>query len=123
MSLAGIFYYDQIPSLGQLENPIHVSRLPVEVNRHDRRNHPASAAGNRPSGKLIAIAPRFQEFAKLFRIHVVGALVDVDKLRLRTSLGDGFGGSDESVRHGEYAIPRANPCGHKGETQRICPTA
>src|SRR5271157_991849 len=38
MGLAGIFYYDEIPSLGQFKNPIHVGRLPVEVNGRDRRN-------------------------------------------------------------------------------------
>src|SRR5208283_5134924 len=53
MSLASIFYYDQVPSPGQLQNPIHVGRLSVEVNRHDRLNHPAGPMRNRPSGKLV----------------------------------------------------------------------
>ena len=42
---------------------------------------------------------------------------------MRAGLRNGFGGGDEGVRHGEHAIPRADPGGHKCETQRICPAA
>ena len=49
--------------------------------------------------------------------------IDVYELRLRTSLRNGFGGGDEGIRHREYAIPRADPCSHECETQRIGPTA
>ncbi len=54
---------------------------------------------------------------------MIGALVDIDELRMRTGLRNGFGGGDEGVRHGEYAISRADPGGHKRETQRVCPAA
>src|SRR5271157_211141 len=123
MSLAGIFQYDETPSFSQFSNPIHVGRLSAEVNGHHRRNYPAGATRNRPSSKLVLVALRLQVLAEFFRVHIVGALIYVDELRLCTSLGNSFGGSDESVWHGEYAIARADPCGHKGETRRICPAA
>src|SRR5208337_4933000 len=86
MGLAGIFHYDDTPSFSQLSNPIHVGRLSVEVNGHDRRNHPAGATRNRPSSKLVLVALRLQVLAEFFRIYIVGALIYVDELRLRTSL-------------------------------------
>ena len=46
-------------------------------------------------------------------------LIDIDEFRLRTSLRNGFGRSDEGVGHGEYAVPGVDPCGDKCETQRI----
>jgi hypothetical protein len=33
MSLAGVFYYDEVPRFGQLQNPIHVGGLSVEIEQ------------------------------------------------------------------------------------------
>src|SRR5271165_2541174 len=97
--------------------------LSVQVDGRDRRNHPTGTARNRPPAKPISVALRLQKFVELFRIHVVGALVDIDELRKRTGLRNGFGCGDEGVRHGEYTFALSDPGGNKREPQRVRPTA
>ncbi len=61
----------------------------------------------RPLRRLISFpagigrALLLQIFAQPLRVHVVGALVDVHKFRMRAGLRNGFGGGDEGVRHGD----------------------
>ena len=58
---------------------------------------------------LIRSALLFQILLEHFDGHVVGALVDVDELRKRAGLRDGFCGGNECVRHCEDNITGLTP--------------
>jgi hypothetical protein len=56
---------------------------------------------------------------ELGRIHVVGALVDVDEGDVRAGLGNGFGGGNEGMRDGDDGVALLDPRSHQGKAHGI----
>src|SRR5581483_4285897 len=106
-------------SLGNFENCIHVSHLTVEVDGNNRCDRAACAAGNGLSSARVGVALCLEVFAKLLRIHVVGAFVDIDEFRQGACLGYGFCGGNERVRNRDHAITRRNSGRHQAEAHGI----
>jgi hypothetical protein len=52
-------------------------------------------------------------------IHVAGVGQDVHKNGLSACLGDGFGGGDEGVGHGDDRVPCADAGRHEGKPQGV----
>src|SRR5580692_6295376 len=81
--------------------------------------HWPAAATTDEFARLVGCAILFQVLAQFQRVHVVGALVDVDEFGKSSSLRDSFRGGNEGVRHGYDNVAGLHPAGHNGETQRI----
>ncbi len=118
MRLAGVFNHDQAILFGQIENSVHVGHLPVEMNGNHRRHRPLAAPADGPA-RSVATALLFQILPQLRDRHVIGLLVDIDELRQRARLGDGFGGGDKRMRHGQHHVARLHAGRHQGKAQRI----
>src|SRR2546427_210854 len=86
--LASILDHDQVISLCDLLKGIHVRWLAIEVNGDDRGDEPASLLVKPLTGSGVAPALRLEILVESRRIHVVGALVDVDEVRHCAGLGD-----------------------------------
>src|SRR5262249_54568489 len=83
--LASVFNYDQAKTLGKFADRVHVSHLAVKMYwDHGCYRATTTLADQAASGVFRALP--FQILPKFLRIHVVGALVNVDKLRSRTRL-------------------------------------
>ena len=61
----------------------------------------------------------FQKVIELIRIHVAGAWVYVDEYRGGADLGDGFGGGDKGVGHGDDFVTRPDACCHERKAQGV----
>ena len=58
-------------------------------------------------------------FAQLARVHVVGLLVDIHKLRQCSRLRDRFGRGDKRVGNGHDNVPALHSRRHQREAQRV----
>ena len=68
-----------------------------------------------PVARLDALL--LEVLAQFLRIHVVGALVDVDELRQRAGLRNRFRRRDKGIRNSDGHIPWLHACRHQGEAQ------
>ena len=118
MCLASILNHDQTKTRRKFQDRIHVGGLSVEVDWHNGSDGPAAAAADELA-RLVGCALLFQILPQLFRIQVVGALVDVDELRKCSRLRNGFGGGDEGVRYGHDNVAGRHATRHDGEAQGI----
>src|SRR5690349_17438005 len=118
MSLTSIFDNDQSVLLGQSNDRVHIGHLSVKMNRNDSR-YWASAALADELFRLVDRTLVLQIVAKLLRVHVVRAFVDVDELRKSPRLCYCFRGGNECVGDGYDHLARLYSRGHQGTTQSI----
>src|SRR5579864_4017757 len=79
MGLTSIFDNDQSVLFTQRNDRVHIRHLSVKMNRNDSRYWPSAALTDELS-RLVDRALVVQIVAKLLRVHVVRAFVDVDEL-------------------------------------------
>ena len=91
--LAGILDHRQAVPPGDLQDRVHVGRLPEKMDRED-------GLGPRRDGLLDQVG-----------VHGVGLLVDIDEDRLGPAVGDGLGGGHEGARDGDRPRRPAPPRG------------
>ena len=118
MRLAGIFNHHQPIGLCQLQDRVHVGYLAVEMHRHNGGHRTVAPLADRtsvgiPSALLLQILPEPLDG------HVVGVLVDVDKLRNCSRLRNRLGGGNKRVGHGHHHVARLHSAGHDREAQSI----
>ena len=118
MRLAGILDHHQPVALGQLQDGIHISHLPVQMDRNYGRDRTAAAVAHQRAGSVHG-ALFLQVLSQFCRIHVVRVLIDVHEFRKRSRLRDGLGGGDEGVRYGNHHVARLHSAGHEGEAQSV----
>ena len=80
VSLAGVLDDDQVVAFGEFQDRIHVSHLSVQMNWNNRGDGTSAAAADQLAGRS-RVHLLFEIIAEPFGIHVVGTLVNVDKLR------------------------------------------
>src|SRR5580692_6792483 len=85
---------------------------------NDSRYRLAATAADEFAG-LVFRALDLEILAKLFRVHVVGLLVDINELRKRACLRNGFSSCDESVGHSHDDVAGLDSASHEGKTQSI----
>src|ERR1700677_1215396 len=103
--------------LRQFENRIHVRHLPVKMDWNDGRYRTPAALADKPA--VFRSAAALEVGAQFQRIHVVGALVNIDELGECARLRDSFGGRDERVRNGYHGVARLDAGGGQRETERV----
>ena len=86
MSLAGVLDHDQAVSPGDRDDRVHVGRLPVEVNRHDR-------LGARPDRVLDESG-----------IDIEGCRIGIDEHRRSAGGADRQCGGDEGIGRGDHLV-------------------
>ena len=118
VGLAGVLDYDQAVTVGQFQNCIHVRHLTIQVNWDNRSYRPATAEANQ-SARSIARAFVLQIFVQGLGIHVVGAFVNIDKLRDSPGLRYCLRGRNECVGDGDDASVRAHSCRHECKPQSV----
>src|SRR5258708_23069685 len=119
MRLARILNHNQLVLRGQVQDRVHVGHLTVKVHGDPSRHRLPQLLVNKTTRTGVQNAPGLKVLAQLFRIHGVGTRVDVDKIDLPSSLGNGLGGRDERMRNSNYDIPWLESHSHKGKTQCV----
>src|SRR6516165_2735679 len=71
----------------------------------------------------IDYALRFQELPEPLRIHVVGPLIDIDKIRYASGLRNTLGCSNEGVGNCDDDRARLHTCRDQGKPERVCSAA
>jgi hypothetical protein len=119
MRLTGILNHHQPKPFRQFEDRVHLGGLAVQMHRDNRRHAPSRIALYQMPGSLIQAALILQVFQEFLRIHVVGALVHVDKHRPRASLRDCFSGRDKGIGDGYYHIAFNYTRRHECEAESV----
>ena len=122
MGLARIFDHHKAEAFRDLQDAVHIRRLAVEMNWDDRTN---VLPGCTMHERAISI-PRalvLEIVLESCRIHVVGSLIDVDKSRIRSRLGDGFGSGNEGVGNRDHDVVLSDSGSDKNEAQCVCTIA
>src|SRR5450631_1937878 len=118
MSLARVFNYYEPEPLGECEDCVHVRHLPVEMDRKDTAHAAAAPTADELSIR-IGRALLFEIFPKSLGTHVVCILIHVDKLRMRSGLGNGFRRGDKGIRDSYDDFAGLDAHRHDSESQRI----
>ena len=106
-------------ALGQIQDGVHIRRLAVKVDRDDSDNRHAYPLIYQPPRAAVHATLDLEVFPKLFRIHVVGALVDVHKIGTCTRLGDRFRRGDKGVRNGHDDVTLLDTSGDQSKAQSV----
>ena len=75
----------------------------------------------RPSGRPVcgSLAQLFEVVGEALRAHAVGALVDIDELRVGARLADRLHGGDERMRDRDHGVAAPDARRHQGEPNRV----
>ena len=111
VGLASVFDHDQVVSLGNLQNGVHVSRLTVKMDRNDRRYWPLGLLVKQFSGRQVLVAVGFEMLSQCHPIHAVSAFTNLDEVWQSSSVGDRLCRRDKRVWHCQYDIARPNSRG------------
>src|SRR6266550_2396126 len=99
MSLGRVFDDNQIVTPCDLQNGIHVGRLPVEMNGHDR----FCAFGDRALDQTC--------------VHCVGLQIDIYEYGYGSCIMNGRDGGNESKGHCDYFITGSDASRQQGQVQ------
>ncbi len=119
--LAGILDNDQFVAVSKLENRIHVRSLTVDVHRDNSRDRCLACPVKCLAGFAVEVAFPLEIFLKLGRVHAIGPLIDVHKIRPCTRLADGFCGRNERVGHRDNNIARLDARCQQGKQNGVGP--
>src|SRR5215831_16517295 len=108
MRLASVLNDPQIVAFSKFQYGIHVRRLPIEVDRKYGGDSSSRSTANEPPSSAIDFTLVVKMFLELRDIHVKGALIDVDKLWLCSSLENGLNGGGKRVRNSNDHISHAD---------------
>src|SRR5690242_7879587 len=90
------------------------------MDGHDSFDATAGSLVHQLSGSKVDEASFLEIFAEFLRIHVVGEILDVHKIRPSASLGNRLRRGDESIRDGNDSVPCLHTSSDQGKAEGIC---
>jgi len=120
VGLARVLDHDESVAASELENPIHVSALPVNMNRDHCSDRRPPLPVKWSAGFAVQEAFALKILLQLGRIQAIRSLVDVNKIRLRSRLGYSFCSRNKRMGHRDNDIAGLDARCHQGKTDRVC---
>src|SRR5262249_17683526 len=103
----------------QLQDGIHVRRLPVQVNRNNSDDALLRTPFDESATIAVEITAHFQILTQPFRGQCVGLFINVHKPDLCAGLGNGFGRCNESMRNRNHDFSGLDTSPHERKPQRV----